>query len=144
MKANPGKYNYGSAGAGGTTHVQFDAFMRQAGFQMTHIAYKGIAPAMQDLLGGQVQAMIAASTAATPYIASGKAKILAISGPKRANSLPNVPTLADQAFIEKTFDTFAFEPLGETPGQFAVFLKKDRAVAEKKIRNSGVQLDRFA
>lgn len=179
MKANPGKYNYGSAGAGGPTHVQFDAFTRQAGFQMTHIGYKGIAPAMQDLLGGQVQAMIAGSTAATPYIASGKAKILAISGPKRAKSLPNVPTLAeagfpnsemyfylgltvpkgvprpiidqiaettrkvlaDQAFIEKTFDTFAFEPLGETPEQFAVFLKKDRAVAEKKIRDSGVQLD---
>ena len=179
MKANPGKYNYGSAGAGGPTHVQFDAFARQAGLQMTHIAYKGIAPAMQDLLGGQVQAMIAGSTAATPYIASGKAKILAISGPKRAKSLPNVPTLAeagfpnsemyfylgltvpkgvpkpiidqiaettrkvlaDQAFIEKTFDTFAFEPLGETPEQFAVFLKKDRAIAEKKIRDSGVQLD---
>ena len=98
MKANPGKYNYGSAGAGGTTHVQFDAFMRQAGFQMTHIAYKGIASAMQDLLGGQVQAMIAASTAATPNIASGKAKILAISGPKRAKSLPNVPTLAEAGF----------------------------------------------
>ena len=48
MKANPGKYNYGSAGAGGTTHVQFDAFARQAGFQMTHIAYKGIAPAMMS------------------------------------------------------------------------------------------------
>ena len=48
MKANPGKYNYGSAGAGGTTHVQFDAFARQAGFQMTHIAYNGIAPAMKS------------------------------------------------------------------------------------------------
>ena len=49
--------------------------------------------------------------------------------------------LADQAFIEKTLDTFAFEPLGETPEQFAMFLKKDRAMAEKKIRDSGVQLD---
>ena len=98
MKANPGKYNYGSAGAGGTTHVQFDAFARQAGFQMTHIAYKGIALAMQDLLGGQIQAMIAGSSAATPYMASGKEKILAISGPKRAKSIPNVPTLAEAGF----------------------------------------------
>lgn len=179
MKANPGKYNYGSAGAGGPTHIQFDAFTRQAGFQMTHVAYKGIAPAVQDLLGGQVQAMIAGSSAATPYLASGKMKVLAINGTKRAKSLPNVPTLAeagypntemyfylgltvpkgvpkpiidqiasatrtvltDQVFVEKTLDTFGMEPMGETPEQFAEFLKRDRASAEKKIRDSGVKLD---
>lgn len=179
MKANPGKYNYGSAGAGGPTHIPFDAFTRQAGFQMTHVAYKGIAPAVQDLLGGQVQAMIAGSSAATPYLASGKMKVLAINGTKRAKSLPNVPTLAeagypntemyfylgltvpkgvpkpiidqiasatrtvlsDQVFVEKTLDTFGMEPMGETPEQFAEFLKRDRASAEKKIRESGVKLD---
>ena len=179
VKANPDKYNYGSAGAGGPTHIPMDAFTRQEGLQITHVAYKGIAPAAQDLLGGQIQAMIAGSTAATPYLASGKMKVLAISGPKRAKALPNVPTLAesgypntefyfylgltvpkgtpkpvidliaastrkvlsDQTFVEKTLDTFAFEPLGETPEQFAAFLVKDRAAAEKKIRDSGVILD---
>lgn len=179
MKANPGKYNYGSAGAGGTTHIPLDAFARQEGFQMTHVAYKGIAPAIQDMLAGQIQAMVAGSTAATPHLASGKMKILAISGPKRASALPNVPTLAesgypntefyfylgltvpkgvpkpiidqiaaatrkvlaDKEFTEKTLDVFGFDALGETPEQFAEFLKRDRASAEKKIRDSGVKLD---
>ncbi|MES2189941.1 MAG: tripartite tricarboxylate transporter substrate binding protein [Pseudomonadota bacterium] len=179
MKANPGKYNYGSAGAGGPTHLPVDAFARQQGFEVTHVAYKGIAPAVQDLLGGQVQIMVAGSSAATPYLASGKLKVLAISGPKRAKSMPNVPTfaeagypglemyfflgltvpkgvpkpiideiasatrkvLADPSFVEKTLDPFGFDPLGETPEQFAAFLVKDRAAAEKKIRDSGAKLD---
>jgi tripartite-type tricarboxylate transporter receptor subunit TctC len=179
VKANPGKYNYGSAGAGGPTHVQVDAFLRQTGIEMTHVAYKGIAPAAQDLLSGQVQAMVAGSSAATPHIASGKMKVLAINGPKRAKGLPNVPTfaeagypntemyfylgltgpkgiskaivdqvaadtrkvLADQSFVEKTLDVFGFDPIMETPEQFAEFLKRDRAMAEKKIRDANVTLD---
>ncbi len=179
VKANPGKYNYGSAGAGGPTHVQFDAFLRQQNVDMTHVAYKGIAPAVQDLLGGQIQAMVAGSSAATPYLASGKMKVLAINGNKRAKALPNVPTfteagfpntemyfylgltgpkgmpkaiidqiaadtrkvLADPAFVEKTLDAFGFEPVGDTPEMFAEFLKKDRAIAEVKIRAANVSLD---
>lgn len=179
VKSNPGKYNYGSAGAGGPTHVQFDAFLRQEGLQMTHVAYKGIAPAAQDILGGQIQAMVAGSSAATPHIASGKMKVLGINGGKRAKALPNVPTfaeagypnaemyfflgltgpkgmpkaiidqiaadtrkvLADQSFVEKTLDVFGFEPISETPEQFAEFLKRDRAMAEKKIRETAVVLD---
>jgi len=179
VKANPGKYNYGSAGAGSPTHLHFDAFLQQNGMQMTHVAYKGIAPAVQDMLGGQIQAMTAGATAATPYLASGKMKILAVNGNKRAKSIPNVPTLAeagfpnaetyfflglavpkgtpktvideiasanrkalaDPVFVEKTLDAFAFEPVGETPEQFAAFLVKDRAIEEKKIRDANVKLD---
>lgn len=179
VKANPGKYNYGSAGAGGPTHVPFDAFLRQTGLQMTHVAYKGIAPAAQDILSGQLQAMIAGSSAATPHLASGKMKVLAINGTKRAKAMPNVPTLteagfpdaemyfylgltgpkgipkaiinqiandtrkvlADQSFVEKTLDIFGFEPISETPEQFGEFLKRDRAMAEKKIREADVKLD---
>ena len=179
VKANPGKYNYGSAGAGGPTHVQVDAFLRQEGLQMTHVAYKGIAPAAQDLLAGQVQAMVAGSSAATPHLGSGKMKVLAISGTKRAKALPGVPTfaeagfpatemyfylgltgprgmpkaivdqvaadtrkvLADPSFVEKTLDVFGFEPIGESPEQFAAFLKRDRALAERKIRDANVKLD---
>jgi tripartite-type tricarboxylate transporter receptor subunit TctC len=179
IKANPGKYNYGSAGAGGPTHVQVDAFLRQEDLQMTHVAYKGIAPAAQDVLSGQVQAMVAGSSAATPHIPSGKMKVLAINGTKRAKALPNVPTfaeagfpntemyfylgltapkgvpkaivdqiaadtrkvLADNTFVEKTLDVFGFDPISETPEQFAEFLKRDRAMAEKKIRAANVSLD---
>ncbi len=179
VKANPGKYNYGSAGAGSPTHIHFDAFLRQQGLEMTHIAYKGIAPAVQDMLGGQVQAMMAGVTAATPHLASGKMKILAINGNKRAKLIPNVPTLAeagypnaetyffiglavpkgtpkrvideiasanrkvmaDPAFVEKTLDPYAFEPLAETPEQFSRFLTNDRKQSEKKVREAGARLD---
>ncbi|MBI2729130.1 MAG: tripartite tricarboxylate transporter substrate binding protein [Polaromonas sp.] len=179
VKANPGKYNYGSAGAGSPTHIHFDAFLRQQGLAMTHIAYKGIAPAVQDMLGGQVQAMMAGVTAATPHLASGKMKILAINGNKRAKLIPNVPTLAeagypnaetyffiglavpkgtpkrvideiasanrkvmaDPAFVEKTLDPYAFEPLSETPEQFSRFLTNDRKQSEKKVREAGARLD---
>lgn len=179
VKANPGKYNYGSAGAGSPTHIHFDAFLRQQGLEMTHIAYKGIAPAVQDMLGGQVQAMMAGVTAATPHLASGKMKILAINGNKRAKLIPNVPTLAeagypnaetyffiglavpkgtpkrvideiasanrkvmaDPAFVEKTLDPYAFEPLSETPEQFSRFLTNDRKQSEKKVREAGARLD---
>ncbi len=98
IKANPGKYNYGSAGAGSAVHVHFDAFLKQEGLEMPHIAYKGIAPAVQDMLGGQVHAMMAGITAATPHLASGKMKILAINGNKRAKMIPNVPTFAEAGF----------------------------------------------
>lgn len=179
IKANPGKYNYGSAGAGGPTHVQVDAFLRQEALQMTHVAYKGIAPAAQDVLSGQVQAMVAGSSAATPHVPTGKMKVLAINGPKRAKGLPQVPTFAeagfpntemyfylgltapkgtpkaivdqiaadtrkvlgDATFVEKTLDVFGFDPIQETPEQFAEFLKRDRAMAEKKIRDANVSLD---
>lgn len=179
VKANPGKYNYGSAGAGGPTHLPFDAFLRQERLEMTHVAYKGIAPAAQDILSGQLQAMIAGSSAATPHIPTGKMKVLAINGPKRAKGLPNVPTfaeagypntemyfylgltapkgtpkaiidqiardtrkvLSDQTFVEKTLDVFGFDPISETPEQFAEFLKRDRAMTEKKVRDADVKLD---
>ncbi len=179
IKANPGKYNYGSAGAGSAVHVHFDAFLRQEGLSMPHIAYKGIAPAVQDMLGGQVHAMMAGITAATPHLASGKMKILAINGSKRAKMIPNVPTfaeagfpntqsyffigltvpkgtprpvvdaivsanrkvLADQAFVEKTLDPYAFEPQADTPEQFATFLVTDRKLAEKKVKEAGALLD---
>lgn len=98
IRANPGKYNYGSAGAGSAVHVHFDAFLKQEGLEMPHIAYKGIAPAVQDMLGGQVHAMMAGITAATPHLASGKMKILAINGNKRAKMVPNVPTFAEAGF----------------------------------------------
>lgn len=98
MKANPGKYNYASGGVGSATHIYFNAFLLQNGLQMTHVPYQGIAPAVQGMLNGSVVAFMAGATAATPYLASGKMKILAINGEKRAKSIPNVPTLAEAGF----------------------------------------------
>lgn len=178
IRANPGKYNY-SAGSGTAAHVHFDAFLRQQKLDMTHISYRGVAPALQDLLTGQIHATIGGITTAKPHLASGKLKLLAINGSKRAKSLPDVPTFAeagfpnteayfyvglavpkgtpkaivdaiaaanrkavsDPTFAEKTLDPFAYDPLSETPEQFAAFLVEDRAKAEKKIRDAGASLD---
>lgn len=98
VKANPGKYHYASGGVGSATHIYFNAFLLQNGLQMTHVPYQGIAPAVQGMLNGSVVAFMAGATAATPYLASGKMKILAINGDKRAKSIPNVPTLAEAGF----------------------------------------------
>lgn len=178
VKANPGKFNY-SAGAGTAAHVQFDALLRQQGLDMTHIAYKGTASALQDILSGQIQATMGGITVAKPHLASGKMKLLAINGNKRTKSLPDVPTYAeagfpntqaffyvgfavpkgtpknvidaittanrkvanDAEFIEKTLDPYAYEPITETPEQFAKFLVGDRKLAEKRIREAGARLE---
>ena len=97
VKANPGKYNYGTAGAGTAVHIHFDAFLRETDLNMPHIPYKGIG-VMQGLLGGDVQATMLGVTAAVPFLESGKVKVLAIGGEKRAKSLPNVPTFAEAGY----------------------------------------------
>ncbi len=97
MKANPGKYNF-SGGAGTAAHVHFDAFLRQQGLDMVHVAYRGSAPAMPDLLAGNVHATFGGITAAKPYLPSGRLKLLAINGAKRTKSLPDVPTFSEAGF----------------------------------------------
>lgn len=98
MKKDSAKRNFGSAGLGNTTHLGFEALMRDAGFKITHIPYKGIAPAVSDMLAGQIDAMFAGVTAATPHLKSGKMKVLAISGPKRPRVLPEVPTFTEAGY----------------------------------------------
>ena len=98
MKKEGDKRNYGSAGAGGTTHLAMESFKQEGGFPMQHVPYKGIAPAMQDLLGGNIDALFAGATAAIPHLKTGKVKVLGISGAKRAKSLPDVPTFAEAGY----------------------------------------------
>ena len=98
MKKEGAKRNFGSAGNGNVTQLSFEALKKEAGFEMTHVPYKGIAPAISDMLGGTIDAMFAGSTAAIPHLKSGKMKVLAISGPRRARALPDVPTLAEAGY----------------------------------------------
>ena len=98
MKKEGGKHNYGSAGAGGTTHLAMESFKQAGGFEMQHVPYKGIAPAMQDLLGNNIDALFAGATAAIPHLKTGKVKVLGISGAKRAKALPDVPTFAEAGY----------------------------------------------
>ena len=96
-KAQPGRLTYGSAGIGGATHVGMEEFALAAGAQFNHIPYKGGAPALQDLLGGQVDAL-ADSSAWAPHVKAGKLRLLATWGDKRTQDFPDVPTLREQGF----------------------------------------------
>lgn len=96
-KAAPGRLTYASAGIGGATHVGMEEFAAAAGVQFTHIPYKGGAPALQDTLGGQVDAL-ADSSSWAPHVKSGALRLLATWGARRTRDFPDVPTLRDAGF----------------------------------------------
>lgn len=91
-KGNPGKVNFASGGAGTSTHLNGELMNQAAGLDVTHVPYKGSAPAIQDLIGGQTQLLIDAGTVLLPQVKGGKLKALAVTGPKRDPQLPDVPT----------------------------------------------------
>jgi tripartite-type tricarboxylate transporter receptor subunit TctC len=94
-KANPGKLAYSSSGNGGGTHLAGELFKEKAGVFMLHIPYRGSAPAMTDLLAGQVQLMFADAPTALPQVKSGRVKALAVGSPKRSALAPELPTMIE-------------------------------------------------
>jgi tripartite-type tricarboxylate transporter receptor subunit TctC len=94
-KANPGKINMASAGIGHTTHVAGELFKRVTGIDMTHVPYRGGAPALTDLIGGQVQAYFGLLPASIEYIKTGKLRALGVTTTARAEALPTLPTVAE-------------------------------------------------
>jgi tripartite-type tricarboxylate transporter receptor subunit TctC len=94
-KANPGKLSYASSGNGSLQHVTGAMLEQQAGIQLTHVPYKGTGPALQDLLGGQVDMTFGTPPPFMQHIQSGKLRALAVTGKTRLASLPNVPTTAE-------------------------------------------------
>jgi tripartite-type tricarboxylate transporter receptor subunit TctC len=102
VKRNPGRLNYGSAGPGSLTHLTMELFKQETGAFMLHIPYRGIAPAINDMLGGQTQAMFPGLAAALPHIRSGRMRALAVTGKKRSEQLKDVPTMEEVGF--KGFD----------------------------------------
>ncbi len=94
-KANPGKLNFASSGNGTSIHLSGELFKTMAGVQIAHIPYKGSAPALQDLVGGQVQLMFDNLPSSLALIKAGKLKALAVTSKERAAALPDVPTMAE-------------------------------------------------
>lgn len=94
-KANKGKLNTASTGNGTYTHLTLELFKMATGADMTHVPYKGAAPAFNDLLGGQIQTMFTTTASAQPHIASGRIRVLAVTTPKRSSMMPAVPTMKE-------------------------------------------------
>lgn len=94
-KANPGAITYGSAGVGGSNHLSGELFAAKTGTKMTHVPYKGNAPAMTDVIGGQLTMMFDITSTARNFIASGKVRGIAVTSPQRNPALPDVPTMAE-------------------------------------------------
>jgi tripartite-type tricarboxylate transporter receptor subunit TctC len=105
-KANPGKVNFGSAGSGTITHLAGELLKVEAGIELVHVPYKGAAPAVNDLLGGQVQMGVFDVPVLLPHIRSGKLKALAVTSARRAPSLPEVATTADGGFPKVLSDNW--------------------------------------
>jgi hypothetical protein len=94
-KSKPGVINYASNGAGGSSHMAVELFDMLAGTKMTHVPYKGLAPALTELLSGEVQVMFSSAVAMLPQVKAGKLRAIAMTGAKRSPAIPDVPTVAE-------------------------------------------------
>ena len=173
-KANPGKVTFGSSGNGSSIHLSGEQFKHMAGINIQHVAYKGSAPAVNDLLGNNIAIMFDNMPSAIGHVKSGKLRPLAVTTPKRSPALPDVPTIAEAGLpgyeatswfgmlapaktpapvmaklnasilkaladpdVKKKMAEQGAEAYGETPQQFAAFIKTETAKWGKIVKQSG-------
>ncbi|HKE38922.1 MAG TPA: tripartite tricarboxylate transporter substrate binding protein [Casimicrobiaceae bacterium] len=177
-KSKPGSINFASSGNGTSIHLSGELFKTMAGVDMTHVPYKGSAPALTDLIGGQVQVMFDNLPSSLPYIKAGKLRAIAVTSLKRAPALPDVPTISESGLpgfeasswfgvlapagtppavvtrlnseVNKWLQTpEAKEQLlaqgaqaaGDTPEQFAAFIRSETEKWAKVVKASGAKID---
>jgi tripartite-type tricarboxylate transporter receptor subunit TctC len=177
-KANPGKLNFGSGSTGSAGHLAGELFNSLAGVQMAHIPYKGAAPAMQDLIGGQIHLMFDNLASSLTQVRAGRVKALAVTTAKRSSLAPELPTIAESGLagfdISTWFGIFApagtpreaiarlhaeftralaapdvrekmlnmgAEPVGNTPAEFATFIRAEVEKYARVIKASGARVD---
>jgi tripartite-type tricarboxylate transporter receptor subunit TctC len=116
-RAKPASINYGSGGVGSAGHLPMELLRSTTRIDLVHVPYKGSGPAITDLLGGQIQAMLLTIPAVMPYIASGSLRPLATSGKRRSPALPNLPTLAESGVEGFDYAPWygVFAPAGTSP-----------------------------
>ena len=176
LKANPGKANYGSVGAGTSTHLESELFNTMAGVKMVHVPYKGSAPALTDLVGGSLQVMFDAWASSGPFVKDGRTRLLAVTTAQRSKILPDVPTVAESGLpgyeampwlgllapagtpdavvrkfhdelievlkeqpVQEKFHSLGLDIIGNTPQEFADFIKKDITKWAKVIQETGAK-----
>ncbi|PLP98459.1 Bug family tripartite tricarboxylate transporter substrate binding protein [Cupriavidus pauculus] len=178
MKNSAKPLSYSSAGTGTSTHLEAELLKSMAGVDMTHIPYKGSAPALTDLVGGNVQVMVDAYASSAPFIKAGSVRALAVTTAKRSATLPNLPTVAESGLpgyeampwlgllapagtppevvqrvyaavqeslkdpsLAQQFHDLGLDIIGNTPVQFAAFVKQDAVKWAKVAKTSGAQAD---
>ncbi|WP_332745400.1 Bug family tripartite tricarboxylate transporter substrate binding protein [Hydrogenophaga sp.] len=148
MKANPDKINYASAGSGTAPHFAAEMFRLSTGTSMTHIPYKGSAPAVTDTIAGQTQVMFPSLFTAMPNVKNGKLKALGLAGLKRSPLMPDVPTLKEQGIDNVDVSQwYAFFAPAKTPAPVLDQLNKtlnqvlaDPAIV-KRLEEHGAEVD---
>jgi tripartite-type tricarboxylate transporter receptor subunit TctC len=124
-KAHPGKLNYGSAGVGSSPQLSMELFRMQARINIVHIAYKGVAPALLDLIGGRIEAMFSTVPSVLPAARRGKVRALGVTSTQRDPDLPDVPTIAESALPD--FEVVSWQGLCTQAGVPQAALARLRA-----------------
>ena len=174
-KASPGKLSFGSSGTGAASHLSAELFKSMAGVDLLHVPYKGTGQALTDLLAGHVNLMFAPAQTVMPHVQSGKLKALGVTGARRSQTLPDLPTVAESGLLgyeavgwfgllapaatpkatvaklsadanrvlamrdvrEKMLGLGA-EPAGNTPEEFARFIRGDQAKWSRLMKEAGI------
>jgi tripartite-type tricarboxylate transporter receptor subunit TctC len=125
-KKNPGKLNFASSGNGTSIHLAAELFKTMTGVKMTHVPYKGSAPALTDLIAGQVELMFDNMPSALPHVKAGKLRAVAVTSTRRSPALPDIPTIAESgvAGFEATAWFGVLAPRG-TPKEIVTKLNKE-------------------
>ena len=178
LRANPGKYNYGSSGVGGAGHLAMALFTSMADVEALHVPYKGGAPAVADLVAGRLNMMMANLTTAQPHIRAGKLRGLGVGKAKRSPLFPEMPTVSEAGLkgyeannwngvvapagtpraviqrlhkdivatlqepaIQDRMAKAGLEPVGDTPAEFAQYLKSEAAKWGKVVKSAGIKAE---
>src|SRR5947199_5448890 len=177
-RANPAKLTFGSSGVGAASHLSAELFKSMARVDMLHVPYKGTGQALTDLLAGQVDLLFAPSQTVLPHVKAGRLKALAVTGVKRAQTLPGVPTVAESGLpgyqavgwfgllapaatpkatvarasadvnrvlamseVREKMLGLGAEPEGNTPEEFARFIRGDQAKWSKLVKEAGIKAE---
>jgi tripartite-type tricarboxylate transporter receptor subunit TctC len=136
-KANPGKLNYGSSGNGGAPHLAGELYKSMTGIDIVHVPYKGLAPAITDLLGGQLQILFADVGLVAPHLKAGKLKALAVTGRTHSSVLPELPTMIEAGVPNYQAGTWygILAPAGTPPAVVArINAELQKLVASPEIK----------
>ena len=136
-RTEPGGLKYATPGAGGPNHLGMELFQRKAGIALLHVPYKGDVPALQDLLGGQIDMYLVNTAASLPYIKSGKLRPIALSMARRSAALPEVPTFAEAGLAD--FESYSWQGLAAPAGTPEPIVARLNAELNKALASDDIR-----